>query len=58
MRFPHDNKLVGRNGYAECVGGEVWDEGDWVYFVDAVWREVARRTINESKPSSRHYVRG
>jgi len=50
--------LVGRNGYAECAGGEVGDEGARVYFVDTGGREIARRTINERRPPCRHYVRG
>jgi hypothetical protein len=29
-----------------------------VYFVDAVGRERARRTINERRPPCRHCVRG
>jgi hypothetical protein len=51
---PCRKSCVGRNGYAECAGGE----GGRVYFVDTGGREIARRTINERRPPCRHYVRG
>jgi DDE_Tnp_1-associated len=39
---------------ARGVKSGVMAEG--VYFVDAVEREIARRTINERRPPCRHYV--
>jgi hypothetical protein len=41
---------------AGVVESGVMAEG--VYFVDAVGRERARRTINERRPPCRHCVRG
>ena len=49
---------VGRNGFAECAGGEVGVMVEGVYFVDAVGRETAWRRINGRKPPCRHYAHG